>query len=113
MCHLQTFVSRSPKFWSFQISTFRNDFRESSQIFTRYRLLSCPNGQEPEILDAQPDLLDAALVKTMMQVATIMAHQDNQDAAKFLIHVARQLAKQLKLYPQLGTPGVHDGIDCN
>ncbi|MFQ4168339.1 hypothetical protein [Scytonema millei] len=65
------------------------------------QLLNCPNGQEPEILDAQPDLLDADLVKTMMQVATVMAHQDNQDAAKFLIHIARQLAKQLELYPQL------------
>ncbi|MDV2995450.1 MAG: hypothetical protein N4J56_005104 [Chroococcidiopsis sp. SAG 2025] len=67
------------------------------------QLLRCPNGQEPEILDAQPDLLDAGLVKTMMQVATVMAHQDNQDAAKFLIHVARQLAKQLNLYPQFNS----------
>lgn len=67
------------------------------------QLLRCSNGQEPEILDAQPDLLDAGLVKTMMQVATVMAHQDNQDAAKFLIHVARQLAKQLELYPQINS----------
>lgn len=65
------------------------------------RLLSCPNGQEPEILDTQPDLIDAGLVQTLVQVATVMAHQDNQDAAKFLIHVARQLAIQLKLYPQV------------
>jgi hypothetical protein len=67
------------------------------------RLLSCPNGQEPEILDAQPDLIDAGLVQTMVQVATLMAHQDNQDSAKFLIHVARQLAIQLGLYPQIST----------
>ncbi len=67
------------------------------------QLLSCPNGQEPEILDARPDLLDADLVKTLVQVATVMAHEDNQDAAKFLIHVARQLAMQLGLYPQVST----------
>ncbi len=67
------------------------------------QLLNCPNGQEPEILDAQLDLIDAGLVQTMVQVATVMAHQDNQDGAKFLIHVARQLAKQLGLYPQLST----------
>jgi hypothetical protein len=67
------------------------------------RLLRCPNGQEPEILDAQPDLLDAGLVQTLIQVATIMAHDDNQDAAKFLVHVARQLAIQLGLYPQLSS----------
>jgi cytochrome c-type biogenesis protein CcmH/NrfF len=59
------------------------------------QLLKCPSGQEPEILDSQPDLLDEGLVKTLMQVATMMAHQDNQDAAKFLIFVARQLSKEL------------------
>lgn len=73
------------------------------------QLLSCPNGAEPDILDAQCNLLDADLVKTMMQVATVMAHEGNQDAAKFLIHVARELAKQLGLYPQLSTSGVIDG----
>jgi hypothetical protein len=65
------------------------------------RLLQCPSGQEPEVLDSQPDLLDAGLIKTLMQVATMMAHQDNQDAAKFLIYVARQLSKELNLYPQV------------
>jgi hypothetical protein len=64
------------------------------------QLLSCPNGQEPEVLDAQPDLLDAGLVQALMQVATMMAHQENQDGAKFLFHVARELAIQLGLYPQ-------------
>lgn len=59
------------------------------------QLLKCPSGQEPEILDSQPDLLDEGLVKTLMQVAMMMAHQDNQDAAKFLIFVARQLSKEL------------------
>jgi hypothetical protein len=59
------------------------------------KLLKCPNGQEPEILDDQPDLLDEGLVKTLMQVATMMAHQDNQEAAKFLIFIARQLSKEL------------------
>ncbi|KAM3095638.1 hypothetical protein ACKFKF_24275 [Phormidesmis sp. 146-12] len=65
------------------------------------QLLKCPSGQEPQILDNQPDLLDAGLVKALMQVAMMMAHQDNQDAAKFLIHVARQLSKELGLYPQV------------
>jgi hypothetical protein len=65
------------------------------------QLLKCPSGQEPEVLDGQPDLLDAGLIKTLMQVATMMAHQDNQDAAKFLIYVARQLSKELGLYPQV------------
>lgn len=65
------------------------------------RLLQCPSGQEPEVLESQPELLDAGLVKTLMQVATMMAHQDNQDGAKFLIFLARQLSKELGLYPQV------------
>lgn len=66
------------------------------------QLLRCPNGQEPEILDAQSDLIDADLIQIMVRVASIMAHEDNQDGAKFLIHTARELAKQLGLYPDVG-----------
>lgn len=66
-------------------------------------LFRCPNGQEPELLDAHLDLIDAGLVQTMVQIATVMAHEDNQDGAKFLFHVARELAKQLGLYPETST----------
>jgi hypothetical protein len=64
-------------------------------------LLSCPNGQEPEIIEAHPELIDAGLIQTMLQVATGFAHNGNQDGAKFLIHVARELSKQLGLYPEV------------
>jgi hypothetical protein len=64
------------------------------------RLLACPNRQEPEVLDAQPDLIDAGLVQALVRVGTMMAHQENQEGAKFLFHVARELAIQLNLYPQ-------------
>ncbi|HAG82736.1 MAG TPA: hypothetical protein DCL61_16620 [Cyanobacteria bacterium UBA12227] len=70
------------------------------------QLLRCPNGQEPEVLDAQMDLIDAGLVQTMMQVATVMTHENNPNGARFLIHVARELAKQLGLYPQLNSDGI-------
>ncbi|CAN1211282.1 hypothetical protein TUMEXPCC7403_13865 [Tumidithrix helvetica PCC 7403] len=63
------------------------------------KLFQCPNGSEPELLDLHSDLLDEGLVKMMVQAATYYAHHDNQDAAKFLIHVARELSKQLGLYP--------------
>ncbi|WP_414580940.1 hypothetical protein [Scytonema sp. PCC 10023] len=65
------------------------------------QLLRCPNGQEPEVLEAQPELLDAGFIQTIMQVATGFAHQGNQDGAQFLIHVARELSKELGLYPDL------------
>ncbi len=67
------------------------------------RLLRCPNGKEPEILDASVDLIDENFIRTIMQVATIMAHENNQEGSKFLIFIARQLAKQLGLYPELST----------
>ncbi|TVP62852.1 MAG: hypothetical protein EA343_09975 [Nodularia sp. (in: Bacteria)] len=65
------------------------------------KLLKCPNGQEPEVLEAQPELIDAAFVETMLQVATSFAHGDNQEGAQFLFFVARELAKQLGLYPEV------------
>ena len=67
------------------------------------RLLRCPNGKEPEILDASADLIDENLIRTIMQVATFMAHENNQEGAQFLIFIARQLAKELGLYPDLST----------
>lgn len=63
------------------------------------KLFQCPSGEEPEVLDSHSDLLDEGLIKMMVRVATYYAHHDNQDAAKFLIHVARELAKQLGLQP--------------
>lgn len=65
------------------------------------QLLHCPNGQEPEIIESHWELVDAGLVQTMLEVATGFAHQGNQDGAQFLIHVARELSKQLGLYPQV------------
>ena len=67
------------------------------------RLLRCPNGKEPEVLDARADLIDENFIRTVMQVATIMAHENNQEGSKFLIFIARQLARQLGLYPELAT----------
>ncbi|MBE9231920.1 hypothetical protein IQ231_09515 [Cuspidothrix issatschenkoi LEGE 03284] len=64
-------------------------------------LLQCPNGQEPDVLEAQPELIDSGLVQAMLQVATMFAHQGNQDGAQFLFFVAKQLAKQLGLYPEV------------
>lgn len=80
------------------------DPRQARYLDLIQQLLACPNGQEPTVLDAQPDLIDAGLVQTLVRVGTMMAHQENQDGAKFLFHVARELAIQLNLYPQSPTP---------
>lgn len=77
------------------------DQRQALYLDLIDRLLKCPNGGEPEVLDAHPDLLDAGFVQTLVRVATVLAHENNQDASRFLVHVARQLARQLGLYPQV------------
>lgn len=64
-------------------------------------LLRCPNGQEPQVLESQPELIDSGLIHTMLQVATMFAHEGNQDGAQFLFFIAKELAKQLGLYPDL------------
>lgn len=69
------------------------------------RLLACPNGEEPAILNTEPDLLDAEFVQVLMQTASYFAHHDNPDAAKFLIFIARELSRQLGLYPEAQETG--------
>lgn len=67
------------------------------------KLLRAPNGKEPEILQANSELLDADFIRTALRVATIFAHEGNQDGAKFLIHIARELSKELGLYPDVSS----------
>jgi hypothetical protein len=64
-------------------------------------LLQCPSGGEPEVLAQYPELLDAQLVKTMLQVAAMMAHNNQQEPSKFLVFIARKLAENLR---QLAEP---------
>ncbi|MEM8676404.1 MAG: hypothetical protein AAGF83_21440 [Cyanobacteria bacterium P01_G01_bin.67] len=80
-----------------------NNQRQEEYFKLIDRLLRCPNGKEPEVLDASAELLDKEFIITVMQVATMMAHENNQEASKFLIFIARQLSKELGLYPELST----------
>jgi len=59
-------------------------------------LLQCPSGQEPELLAQHPELLNSQLVQTLLQVAAMLAHRNQQEPSQFLVFIARQLAKQLK-----------------
>jgi len=65
------------------------------------RLLQCPSGEEPTVLNSEPDLLDAEFVQLLVHTAAHFAHHDNADAAKFLAFIARELARQLGLYPEV------------
>ncbi|WP_353930754.1 hypothetical protein WJM97_21200 [Okeanomitos corallinicola TIOX110] len=78
-----------------------SDERQNQYFNLIDELLRCANGQEPEVLESQPELIDSGLIHTMLQVATMFAHEGNQDGAQFLFFIARELAKQLGLYPDL------------
>jgi hypothetical protein len=65
------------------------------------QLLKCENGKEPDIIEANAELVDADFIKSIMQVATSFAHNGNEEGAKFLIHIAKELSKQLGFYPEV------------
>ena len=83
------------------------DERQTQYFNLIDELLQCPNGQEPEILESQPELIDSGLVHSMLQVATMFAHEGNQDSAQFLFFIAKELAKQLGLYPEVSNEVAH------
>jgi cytochrome c-type biogenesis protein CcmH/NrfF len=78
-----------------------SDERQNQYFNLIDELLRCPNGQEPDILESQPELVDSGLIHAMLQVATMFAHEGNQDGAQFLFFIAKELAKQLGLYPDV------------
>lgn len=54
-------------------------------------LLTFPSGESTTILNANPDLIGAGLVQTMLEVAADLIALGNLDGAKFLMNVAGQL----------------------
>lgn len=59
-------------------------------------LLQCPSGSEPQVLAQSPELLNPQLVQTMLQVAAMMAHNNQQEPSQFLVFIARKLAENLR-----------------
>ncbi|MDZ8189794.1 MAG: CHAT domain-containing tetratricopeptide repeat protein [Nostoc sp. ChiSLP02] len=57
-------------------------------------LLSCPSGEEPEILAANTELLDADFVQVVAAVADDFAQQGEENAANWLRNLATQLTPQ-------------------
>ncbi|NDJ24117.1 CHAT domain-containing protein [Nostoc sp. B(2019)] len=54
-------------------------------------LLDCPNGEEPEILAANTELLDAGFLKVLAVVAEHFAEQGEENTANWLRNLATQL----------------------
>src|SRR4028118_652427 len=56
-------------------------------------LLNCPNGEEPEILQDNSELLDLHFLETCELVAEKMAQRGGQNGATFLRNLIGQLAQ--------------------
>ncbi|WP_226889197.1 hypothetical protein [Nostoc sp. MG11] len=64
-------------------------------------LLDCPNGQEPEILAANTELLDAGFLQVLAVVAEHFAEQGEENIANWLRNLATQLTpKTTPITPQ-------------
>jgi CHAT domain-containing protein len=55
-------------------------------------LLTCPNGEENQILNANLELVDAELVQTMVAVAAQLSEDDRENDATVLLQMASQIA---------------------
>jgi CHAT domain-containing protein/lipopolysaccharide biosynthesis regulator YciM len=68
-----------------------NEERHKAYLNLINALLRCPSGKEPQILNANQDLIDAGLVEAMLKVAKELIVQGNLDAANSLMNLAGQL----------------------
>ncbi|MBH8556334.1 tetratricopeptide repeat protein [Nostocaceae cyanobacterium CENA357] len=57
-------------------------------------LLNCPNGEEPKILVANTELLDAGFLQVLAAVADNFAQQGNENTANWLRNLATQLTSE-------------------
>lgn len=82
-----------------------NPERQEAYLNLIERVLTCPNGQEPEVLSSCSDLIDAGFVQMLIQISASMARAGDEDTANFLVQLARLLGKSLGLSPDLVPAG--------
>lgn len=82
-----------------------NAERQEAYLNLIERVLTCPNGQEPEVLSSCTDLIDAGFVQMLIQISASMAREGDEDTANFLVQLARLLAKSLALSPDFVPAG--------
>jgi hypothetical protein len=82
-----------------------NPERQEAYLKLIERVLTCPNGQEPEVLSSCSDLIDAGFVQMLIEISASMARAGDEDTANFLVQLARLLGKSLGLSPDLVPAG--------
>ena len=82
-----------------------NPERQEAYLNLIERVLSCPNGQEPQVLSSCSDLIDAGFVQMLIEISASMAREGDEDTANFLLQLAGLLGKSLGLSLDLGPGG--------
>ncbi|WP_414582013.1 CHAT domain-containing protein [Scytonema sp. PCC 10023] len=77
-----------------------NEQRQQAYLDLIERLLNCPSGEEPEILEANQDLLDADFLLMLEAMAEYESQEGNENTASWLRNLANQLREALNLTPQ-------------
>lgn len=72
-----------------------NEQRQTAYLTLIDALLTCPSGEEPLVLGANPNLIDEGLVEIIKQMATTQITQGESDRSDFLIKVANYLVESL------------------
>jgi len=74
-----------------------NEERRQGYLNLINALLNCPSGEEPQILNANQDLLDAGLLQALAQVAEFLEKRGDRNAADYLRTLANYLPGQQTL----------------
>jgi len=69
--------------------------RNSAYLQLIDALLSCPNGEEPQILQDNSELLDVGFLQACEAVATTLAQQGEENGANFLRNIASEVGELL------------------
>ena len=72
-----------------------NEERQQDYLNLIQALLDCPNGEEVNILNTHPHVIDGDLVQMMVQVVEMMAQQGDENTARFLTYWAQQIIAYL------------------
>ena len=78
-----------------------NEQRQQAYLNLIQRLLNAPSGEEPEILAAHQDLLDAGLVQKVEAVAQMCSQNGDSNTANWLQNLANYLKEVLNLDNQV------------
>ena len=73
-----------------------NEARIEAYLALIQALFQCENGQEPALLEANAELVDAGLVAVMKQYADFLEQQGDSNEGRWLLNMAQQLEQILE-----------------